>query len=410
VGVLGDTLLELEYWHRIGGDAALMLETFANEFSEQHGGQIKLTSIAQGNIQELNQKIRAAAAGGGLPAATMGDDYDVTQYAASNILVPLDDYIADPTHGLTAEQLDDILPNQLNRHKLDIYDNKTMAFTQGFSAFTTFWNQDLLESAGLSERVTNWNEFADQVRVIARANPDVKGWLIAGAGDRFISTLKTYGVEWLKEGGEESNFDAPETLEIMTWWRELADEELLAVDNENARNAYMGGQCAYWMDSSGNTARFSAEITAFAWNGGMPPQRTPEGSPLITETYGPVNALPVTTPAAQLAGWLWIKWLLQPENHARYATVTNYFPSTKSAIENAALQAYYDTNPTARRLVDEVAPHATILPPSPALTEVRGQITANVVNEVLLKQLSPEEGARKLKAEADAAIRNALGA
>lgn len=410
IGALGDTLLEIEYWHRQGGDTTTLFETFAAEFSEQSEGKIKLTSIAQGNIQELNQKVRAAAAGGGMPAAVMADDYDVTQYAASGILVPLDDYIADGNYGLTQEQIDDILPNQFIRHKLAIYDDKTMAFTQGFSAFTTFWNQDLLTSAGFDARVTNWDEFPDQVRAVAAANPGVKGWLISGAGDRFISTLKTYGVEWLKEGGEESNFDAPETLEIMTWWRQLADEGLLAVDNENARTAYMAGECTYWMDSSGNTARFSAEVKDFEWNGGMPPQRTPAGSPLVTETYGPVNALPATTSEAQLAGWLWIKWLLQPENHSRMCATTNYFPSTQSAIESATLTAYYETNPTARRLVDEVAPYATILPPSPALTEVRGQITANVVNEVLLGQLSPEEGAKKLKAEADKAIQNALGA
>ena len=42
-----------------------------------------------------------------------------------------------------------------------------------------------------------------------------------------------------------------------------------------------------------------------------------------------------------------------------------------------------------------------------ALPEIRGVITANVVEEVLLQQLSPEEGVRKLKAEADEAIRNA---
>ena len=160
-GALGDNLLEVEYWRRIGGDAAALLEQFAAEFSEEHAGQISLTSINQGNIQELNQKIRAAAAGGGLPAVTMADDYDVTQYTASGILVALDEYIADGNYGLTTAQIDDILPNQFNRHKLPIYDNKTMAFTQGFSAFTTFWNQDLLTNAGFDARVSSWDEFPD---------------------------------------------------------------------------------------------------------------------------------------------------------------------------------------------------------------------------------------------------------
>jgi ABC-type glycerol-3-phosphate transport system substrate-binding protein len=410
VGTLGDELLEIEYWHRMGGDAAKILEQLAAEFSQQHDGKIKLISVAQGSIADLNKKIRAAAAGGGMPAVTMADDYDVTQYAASDILVPLDDYINDPVNGLTEQEISDILPNQLNRHKLDIYGGKTMAFTQGFSAFTTFWNADALKKAGVEAPPKNWDDFPAHIRDVVKANPGMAGWEISGAGDRFISCMKTYGVEWLKPGGQESNFDAPEALEILTWWRQLSDEGLLSVPTQGARDNFIAGKNVYWMDSSGNTAGFSKNVKTFAWDAAMPPQRTPAGSKLITETYGPVNALPKTSPEKQLAGWMWIKWLLQPEIHARYIAVTNYFPSTKSAVASEVLKAYYESNPTARKLVDEVAPHAEILTPHPALTEVRGQITANVVNEVLLKKLTPEEGVKKLKAEADKAIRNAARA
>jgi ABC-type glycerol-3-phosphate transport system substrate-binding protein len=404
VSQAGDAV-PIEYWHRISGDSAVLLETFAAEFNEQHAGAIQVTSIAQGTIQELNQKVRAAAAGGGMPGAVMADDYDVTAYAASDIIVPLDDYISSSEHGLSQDQIADILPNQLNRHKLDIYGGSTMAFTQGFSAFTTFWNADMLQQAGLDGPPASWDAFPDHVRAVSEANGGVPGWLIGGAGDRFISTLKTYGVEWLKAGGAESNFDAPEALEIMTWWRALSDEGLLAVPQESARDAFIAGQSAYFMDSSGNTAGFSLNVKDFAWSAALPIQRGTAAP--VTETYGPVNAIPKTSAEQQLAGWTWIKWLLTPEVHARWAASTNYFPATRSALENPALQEYYSGNPTARRLVDEVAPNATILPPSPALTEVRGQIVANVVNEVLLGQLSPEEGVRKMKAEADAAIQRA---
>ena len=401
-----DSLIEIEYWHRQGGDTALLLEALAGEFSEASEGKIKVTSIAQGDIAELNQKVRAAAAGGGMPGATMADDYDVTQYVASNILVALDDYIAHPEYGLSDEQIADILPNQFNRHKLELYDNRIMAFTQGFSGFTTFWNVDATTKVGMERPPLLWNEFPDYARAISEANEGKPAWLISGAGDRFISTMLTSGASWLKEGGEESNFDAPEALEVMTWWRALSDEGLLTVTSD-ARDLFMAYENLHFMDSSGNAARFNDSLEGFEWNAGLPPQYADAPAP-ITEMYGPVNTVPVTDADKQLAGWRWISWLVvNPEIHARMVKQTNYFPATYSTVETALAQETYANNPTFRRLIDEVAPFAQILSPSAALPQVRGEITANVVNEVLLGQLSPEEGVQKLKAEADAAIRNA---
>lgn len=404
IGVLADNLVEIEYWHRQSGDTALLLETLAGEFNERYAGQASVTAIAQGSIQEVNQKVRAAAAGGGMPGALMADDYDVTQYAFSNIMQDLDPYIEDVEYGLTQEQIDDILPQQYNRHKLDIYNNARYSFPMAFSGFATFWNVDLLKNAGLERPPASWDEFPEYAHTISAANDGVPAWLISGAGDRFISCLLTYGVEWLKPGGEESNFDAPEALEIMSWWRALSDDGLLAVSKE-ARDLYVAQQNLHYMDSSANANRFHNTVTDFEWNGGLPPQR--HDGEAITETYGPVNTLPKTNPESQLAGWLWLKFLIEPDIHARYVAQTSYFPSTKSAVETELLKSIYDDNPIARRMIDEVSVYARILAPSPALPEIRGVITANVVEEVLLQQLSPEEGVRKLKAEADEAIRNA---
>jgi ABC-type glycerol-3-phosphate transport system substrate-binding protein len=282
-----------------------------------------------------------------------------------------------------------------------------MAFPQGFSGFTTFWNIDALKKAGFDAPPKTWKEFPDHVRAVAKANADkqMAGWYIGGAGDRFISTLLTYGVDWLTPDGKASNFDKPEALEVMTWWRQLSDEKLLSVPKESARDAFVAQRSAYFMDSSGSAVAFYQLIKDFQWMAAMPLQG--KAGTAITETYGPVNALPKTDPEKQAAGWAWLKWLVSPEPHARYIVATSYFPSIKSAAETATLKEFYGKAPNALKIFKEVAPNARILSPSPALTEVRGTITANVVNEVLLGQLTPEQGVKKLKAEADKAIRNA---
>lgn len=406
IAALQDGPVAIDYWHRSSGDTIQEWEKLAAAFNQEYTDRVQVTPIAQGDIQELNQKVRAAAAGGGLPGALMADDYDVTEYAANGILVPFDSYVNDLTNGLTAEEQADFLPSQFNRHKLDIYGGKRMAFPQGFSAFTCFWNVTALQKAGFDGPPKTWQEFPDHVRAVAAANPGMVGWNIGGGGDRFISCLLTYGVQWLAADGKSSNFDRPEALDIMTWWKALADEKLLAVLPEGASDSFTAGKSIYFMDSSGNTDQFNRDITAFQFDCGLPPQGANNPTP-VTETYGPVNVLPKTDEAKQLAGWLWLKWLTTPSPMAQWVQSTNYFPSRRSVADSPELKSYYETNPYAAKLVKTVAPLAQILSPSPALTEVRGTITADVVDEVLLGRLSPEDGVLKLKAEADKAITNA---
>lgn len=398
-------LVEIEYWHRSSGAAVDGWQALADRFNAEFEGQLRVTQIPQGGIQELNQKVRAAASGGGMPAALMADDYDITQYAANGIIVPLDPFIADPEHGLSQQERDAFLPEQINRHKLPIYNDQTMAFPQAFSAFTTWWNVEALANAGFDGPPATWREFPDHARAVVEANPGMVAWIMSAAGDRFISVLKTYGVEWLSDDGTTSNFDRPEALEIMTWWKELYDEGLITVTTESASDMFIAGQSVYFMDSSANI-RGLAEITGFTFDAALPPQGADNPEPR-TETYGPVNCVPATSQEQQLAGWSWLKWLTSPESLAQWVSVTSYFPSVPAVVDHPEVAAFYEEFPVARKLVDEVAPYASILSPSPALTEVRGQITANAVNEVLLGRLSPEEGVRKLKAEADAAIERA---
>jgi ABC-type glycerol-3-phosphate transport system substrate-binding protein len=152
-------------------------------------------------------------------------------------------------------------------------------------------------------------------------------------------------VIWIKEDGSATNFDRPEPLEIMTWWKALADDGLLAViDGDEASNAFVAGKSVYYIDSSGDADDFERDVTAFAWNCGLPPQGADNPQP-VCEMYGPINAIPKNDAAKELAGWLWLKWLTNPDALAEWVTVTGYFPSRRSVADNPAVKAYYAQYP-----------------------------------------------------------------
>jgi sn-glycerol 3-phosphate transport system substrate-binding protein len=394
--------MQIEYWHRLAGDSALAIEALAQQFNEEQAGAIEVAAVAQGDIAQLTQKVRAAAAGGGLPAALMADDADVLAYSASDVIVPLDSYLTSAEFGLTADEQADFLPNQLTRHKLPLYDNQTMTFPIGFSTYTFYWNSDALANAGITQPPATWAEFPDAVRAVAAANDGMVFHSQPNLGSVFIFVLMTHGVSWLKESGTESNFDAPEALETMTWLQELGTEGLLVPD-ESHDELFAAGRSSFFLQSSVNARRFPETVSGFAWDAGLPPQGA-AGSDPLTEMFGPLNVLPKTDEATQLAGWTWLKWLATPQPHAQFNEAAGYFPARLAAAEHPILADYYAAHPIHEQLFEEVAPVAQIPRPGPGLVEVRGPIASDVITAVLLGRLPAADAVRQLKAEADAAI------
>jgi multiple sugar transport system substrate-binding protein len=51
----------------------------------------------------------------------------------------------------------------------------------------------------------------------------------------------------------------------------------------------------------------------------------------------------VTTPEQELAAWLFVKWFTEPEQNARWAKISGYFPPRISAAD--AMADYMEANP-----------------------------------------------------------------
>jgi ABC-type glycerol-3-phosphate transport system substrate-binding protein len=84
------------------------------------------------------------------------------------------------------------------------------------------------------------------------------------------------------------------------------------------------------------------------------------GDPVIV-TYGPSYAALKSTPEQELAAWLFIRWLLEPERQEQWVRVGGLFPLRSSAL--SLLSDYSTTHPqwaAAVALLDDAQP----VPPS----------------------------------------------
>jgi ABC-type glycerol-3-phosphate transport system substrate-binding protein len=68
-----------------------------------------------------------------------------------------------------------------------------------------------------------------------------------------------------------------------------------------------------------------------------------DGEEPVMVVSGPSYAMVESTPEGQLATWILVKWLLEPENQARWIRVSGHLPSRKSTLD--ILEGYRQGHP-----------------------------------------------------------------
>jgi sn-glycerol 3-phosphate transport system substrate-binding protein len=392
----------IEYWYPYTPPVGTAVEAAVASFNKQWAGQITVKAVFQGTFDQQLAKIRAAAAGGGLPQVATVRESDVSQFDQSGLVVQLDDHVKDVRTGLTSQQLADIYPGVLGRTKLAIWGNKTLAWPCCNTALAWFYNADLLQKAGIGTPPTTWEELlAAAPKIKAATGQPTIDLRQNQAGPIFITTLWTYGIPWLKPDGRSTNFDQPAALEILKWWRQMVDDGTMVMA-ATAENDFPNGRGAMLPASSGNIARFSNDIKTFKWGVMQIPNKS--GQQPVTEMFGAVNTVLKSDKDKQLASWLFVKHMAASETQAQFAADAGYFPSTKSSATSAPIAAAAQKIPQYKDAVERISPHMQLLPQHANLGQIRNTIATDVVTAVLLKQLSPEDGIKKLIADANKAL------
>ena len=86
----------------------------------------------------------------------------------------------------------------------------------------------------------------------------------------------------------------------------------------------------------------SGEQGEFIW-GVAPLPYMDGGDEPVMNLYGASVTVPQTTPEQELAAWLFTKWFTEPEQNARWAKISGYFPARISAAD--AMTDYMEANP-----------------------------------------------------------------
>lgn len=364
----------IRYWHTWSGPAGETMQKLVDEFNLSNEWKIIVSSEQVDGLDAMDERVRAvlsaASVGGDSPEIVMGYFYHALSWDQQRTLVDLDVYVHDPTWGLTAQEQADFYP-AFWEHDLMAVDGAAAGRRLGIpaqrSAQLLFYNRGWARSLGFLTPPATTTDFNQQACKTADINskdadPDndgTGGWIISTDYHAMYTWLSAYSRDVIRDGEENPGsvtsgqspyrFATNETRQALRFLRELYDQRCAWLPANEYPEYEFASRLGLFSVGSLLDIPYqlqaiieSAAATGYQDDWTVIPFPSPQGKPLIT-VYGPSYTLLPSSPERQLAAWVFLKWLSQPQQQARLVQVSGGFPLRQSTL--AELNAYSKQNP-----------------------------------------------------------------
>lgn len=363
----------------IGGPVTKIVDDLIGRFEASHP-DIKVKAIYSGTYSETISKSLAAYKAGQPPEVAVMLSADLFTLIDEGAIAPLDGFIKTDEDKAWLKGFSPVFMTNSQS------DAKTwgIPFQRGTTVF--FWNKDAFKEAGLNPDAgpKNWEEVVDFATKLTKrdANGNVTRW-----GMQVPSSLTSY---WLLQGyvaqnggsiaettGDKTYFDAPEVVEALQYWADLALKHKVMKPGviEWATNPkdFFEGRAAMITTTSGNLTNVKTNAP-FPFGVQMLPEHKKRGAPT---SGGNLYIFNGTAPEKQEAAFQFVKWLTSADQAAEWSIKTGYIAPRDDAWNTDAMKAYVKEFPGA------AVPHDQIPHMVPELSTHENQRVARVIDDAI---------------------------
>ncbi len=367
--------LSLTFWHSWDGDEGEAIDRLIDDFNKSNEWKIKVSGEYQGNTDEIGENVYTAINTGGFPDITVGYPYQASYWdSARQVILDIDKYRRDPVWGLSSEEETEYFPIFQLKAKTPQQGGFPAQRTAQFLIYNKTWAKELGYTAA--------PQTSAQLRIQACAahkaylkddNPDNDkngGMVISANYPTSLGWIYAYGGEILAQDGKGYEFNTTPVKDAFKFLRLLYDEGCALVSDNQPPVSEFSAREGLFISGNLDTLGLLQSAMKLANNQDeweVIPFPSPSQAPVI-EVYGPDYYILESTPAKQLAGWLFIKWLALPENQAKLIAVTGKLPLQSSALQS--LDTSHLSLPQWQEVVD-LAPNARAEPLLPSWGVVR---------------------------------------
>ncbi len=341
--------LSIRFVHPWEGEAGEVITDIALKFSLSNPWGIWVDVEGQGSENVLFEKVQTDIDQDNAPVLIAAHAYTLSQLEEKYAAIALTDYFNHPEWGMDFSSLEDIPQVYLDQYTLD---GQLTALPIAPQAYVLFYNQTWGQVIGFDSIPTDEDSFTDQACGATAANLNdnneendyTGGFLMNFDPWVLMSWYKAFGGEVPKDEIPQFNNNAGQTAFSYLESLNSLERNCIWVGRQPEPYQYFANRYALmfagtldqiplltgWMDAIQNDDQW--EISGFPG---------PEGSVMLVD--GPGLFITESEPEAQLAAWLFAKYMLTPEVQARIVESMYTLPVRESAID--FLQDFVRTYP-----------------------------------------------------------------
>ena len=400
------------YWHQYSEDSTQdsTMSALIDDFNSSNGYGITVEAIHQGHYGTIEDLMNTAILSGELPNLVAGYANAVAGWANEGLVVDINRLLDDPQWGMSAEEQGNLNFDLLDVNKLDFapFNGMRVAWANQNSLNIFYTNLDIVEALGFERRVPATLAEFEEISCAAGASDDYQGYPLDTGTSHFESFVAAHGGAIFDSEAGEYIFESEAvaaTLEMFTRMLENNCAYLFAERYQNTGD-FSRGITPFAAGSSAGipfvtwdaaTAEMTDEwvVTAFPGAEGVGP---------TIQLFVPSQAILTAAPEQELATWLFVKYLAEPEAQLAWSGSTGYF-SIRTDIDITADDFTEPRLPFARFievqgiLTDEnVSVYSS--PGLPSYSAVRG-IVPNTIAEVVNGDAAIADALAELNEEAN---------
>jgi multiple sugar transport system substrate-binding protein/sn-glycerol 3-phosphate transport system substrate-binding protein len=336
--------LVITYWHQHSRSREEALLAMVDDFNSTNEWGITVQAEYAGGYGEIYNRVIAGIPSGEVPDMSVAYQNQAATYATQGAVVEITPYLESETWGFGEDEVADFFPFVSQGDLLPQFDGR-YGFPPQRSMEVMYYNVDWLNELGYDHPPRTWDEFKEMACAATDPDADTYGYELSVDTSTFADMVFNRGGQMLEDDASGYAFGSQAGLDALLFIQELFDEGCAILETEAyADQADFGaGRVLFTFSSTSGLPYYRSAVAEGAGhNWSIATMPTTLDTPRVN-IYGASLSIMRTTPEKQLATWLFIKWLTDTDQSARWARASNYFPIRASAAD--LLGDYFAENP-----------------------------------------------------------------